>query len=108
MTLLLPGAGASRHRLELANQANALEIALDAADSINAKDSLEKMLVHEMAVLHRGMMKAAARMNEELDSAGVIDPTKVVAGNKVTSGRIKGRRRGRRGAMAGGPVKNGE
>jgi hypothetical protein len=44
------------------------------------------MLVHEMAVLHRGMMKAAARMNEELDSAGVIDPTKVVAGNKVTSG----------------------
>jgi hypothetical protein len=83
MTLLLPGAGASRHRLELANQANALEIALDAADSINAKDSLEKMLVHEMAVLHRGMMKAAARMNEELDSAGVIDPTKVVAGNKV-------------------------
>jgi hypothetical protein len=29
-------------------------------------DSLEKMLVHEMAVLHRGMMKAAIRMNEEL------------------------------------------
>jgi hypothetical protein len=31
------------------------------------------MLVHEMAVLHRGMMKAAARMNEKLDAAGVID-----------------------------------
>jgi hypothetical protein len=158
-------ADASRHRLELANQANALEIALDAADSIDAKDSLEKMLVHEMAVLHRGLMKAAARMNEELDTAGVIQPSAreaanvracrlagaisrmsntfqqalltlqrkrtggrqhvtvthvhqqvniedggqaVVAGNKVTSGRIKGRRKGRRGAMAGGPVENGE
>jgi hypothetical protein len=41
-------ADASRHRLELADKANALEIALDAADSSNAKDSLEKMLVHEM------------------------------------------------------------
>jgi hypothetical protein len=32
----------------------------------------------------------------------------VVAGNKLTSGRIKGRRKGRLGAMAGGPVENGE
>jgi hypothetical protein len=74
-------ADASRHRLELANQANALEIALDAADSINAKDSLEKMLVHEMAVIHAGMMKATARFNEELDAAGVIDPNKREAAN---------------------------
>src|SRR5262245_38554064 len=37
------------------------------------------MLVHEMAVIHAGMMKATARMNEELDAAGVIDP-KVAAG----------------------------
>src|SRR5262249_49492165 len=39
-----------------------------------AQDSLEKMLAHQMAVLHCGMMRAAARMNEELDAAGVIDP----------------------------------
>jgi hypothetical protein len=32
-----------------------------------------------MAVLHYGMMRATARMNEELDAAGVIDP-KVAAG----------------------------
>ena len=32
-----------------------------------------------MAVLHYGMMRAAARMNEELDAAGVIDP-KLAAG----------------------------
>jgi hypothetical protein len=158
-------ADASRDRLELANEARALGSALDAADSIQAQDSLEKMLVHEMAVLHRGMMKAAARMNEELDAAGVMQPSAreaanvracrlagaisrmsstfqqavltlqrkrtggrqhvtvthvyqqvniedggqaVVAGNEVTSGRVKERRKERRGAMAGGPVENGE
>jgi hypothetical protein len=82
-------ADASRHRLELADKASALEIALDAADSSNAKDSLEKMLVHEMAVIHAGMMKAAARLNEELHAAGVIDPNKREAGN-VRACRLAG------------------
>src|SRR5262245_32297389 len=50
-------ASASRERLELANEAGALDLALDVADSIQAQDSLEKMLVHQMAVLHRGMMR---------------------------------------------------
>jgi hypothetical protein len=54
-------ASASRERLELANEARSLDLALDVADSIQAQDSLEKMLVHEMAVLHRGMMRAATR-----------------------------------------------
>jgi hypothetical protein len=44
-------ASASRERLELANEAGSLDLALDVADSIQAQDSLEKMLVHEMAVL---------------------------------------------------------
>jgi hypothetical protein len=57
-------ADASRDRLELANEARALGSALDAADSIQAQDGLEKMLVHEMAVLHRGMMKATARCRD--------------------------------------------
>ncbi len=58
-------ASASRERLELANEAGSLDLAFDVADSIQAQDSLEKMLVHQMAVLHRGMMRAATRMNEE-------------------------------------------
>ena len=74
-------AAASRDRLDLTNQAKSLGLALDAADSIRAQDSLEKMLVHQMAVLHRGMMKASARMNEDLDSAAVIDEAKREAGN---------------------------
>ncbi len=66
-------AAASRYRLDLANQAASLDLALDAADSIRAQDSLEKMLVHQMAVLHRSMMKASSRMNEDLDRVGVLD-----------------------------------
>jgi hypothetical protein len=82
-------AAASRDRLELANEAGSLDLALDTADTIQAQDGLEKMLVHEMAVLHRGMMKAAARMNEELDAVGIIDPTKREAAN-VRACRLAG------------------
>jgi hypothetical protein len=39
-------AEASRDRLALASQAGSLGLALDAADTIQAQDSLEKMLVH--------------------------------------------------------------
>ena len=74
-------AEASSDRLVLANQAGSLSLALDAADTFQAQDSLEKMLIHQMAVLHCGMMRAAARMNEELDAAGVIDPNKREAAN---------------------------
>src|SRR5438105_15460953 len=74
-------AEASRDRLGLVSQAGSLSLALDAADTIQAQDSLEKMLVHQMAVLHRGMMRATARMDEELDAAGVIDPNKREAAN---------------------------
>lgn len=63
-------AEASRDRLGLASQAGSLSLALDAADTIQAQDGLEKMLVHQMAVLHYGMMRATARMNKELDAAG--------------------------------------
>jgi hypothetical protein len=69
-------AEASRDRLALASQAGSLSLALDAADTIQAQDGLEKMLVHQMAALHYGMMRATARMNKELAAAGgtAIDP----------------------------------
>jgi len=63
---------ASRDRLDLADEARSLDLALDAADTIKAQDSLEKMLVHQMAVLHRGVMKAATLMNQELDAVAII------------------------------------
>jgi len=82
-------AEASRDRLALASQAGSLSLALDAADTIQAQDGLEKMLVHQMAVLHCGMMRAAARMNEELDAADVIDANKREAAN-VRACRLAG------------------
>ena len=66
-----------------------MSLALDAADTIQAQDGLEKMLVHQMAVLHCGMMRAAARMNEELDAADVIDANKREAAN-VRACRLAG------------------
>jgi hypothetical protein len=55
---------ASRARLELASHAGVLELALDASDTIDSKNSLEKMMVHQMAVIHRHIMKLAARMDD--------------------------------------------
>src|SRR5215831_15269991 len=82
-------ASASRERLELANEAGSLDLALDVADSIQAQDSLEKMLVHQMAVLHRGMMKAAIRMNEELYVVASSDERRREAAN-VRACRLAG------------------
>jgi len=58
-------AGASRERLELADAAGALVVALDAADTIEARDSLEKMAVHQMADgtrLHHANGRAGYRL----------------------------------------------
>jgi hypothetical protein len=63
-------AEASSDRLALANQAGSLSLALDAADTFQAQDSLEKMIIHQMAALHCGMMRATALMNKEFDAAG--------------------------------------
>ena len=50
---------ASRDRLDLAHRAAALESALDAAESIEARNSLEKMLAHQLAAMHRFGLKLA-------------------------------------------------
>lgn len=58
---------ASRDRLELAHAAGALESGLDLADSIQAENSLEKMLAHQLAAVHRCSMKMAAQVNRRLN-----------------------------------------
>src|SRR3954463_16662385 len=62
-------ADASRGRLDLAQQAGALEEALDAADTIEARDSLERMLAHQLATAHVSAMKLSAEMNKQIDHA---------------------------------------
>jgi hypothetical protein len=52
---------ARRERLELAREADVLTAGVDAAESIGARNSLEKMLAHQMAASHRLALKFGAR-----------------------------------------------
>lgn len=56
---------ASNHRTELLTQlgTDIAAMALDAADTIGAGNSLEKMLAHQMAGLHQASMKMLHRAN---------------------------------------------
>src|SRR4051812_10782873 len=51
---------ASRQRMELAGKAKVLELGLDAAATIKATNSREKMLAHQMAAAHTAAMEAQA------------------------------------------------
>ena len=59
---------ASRDRLELADKAGALEMGLDLADTIQADNSMEKMLVHQMAAVHNSAMRMIAVVNRRVES----------------------------------------
>ena len=54
-------ARASLERLNLAAEAGCLETAADAAESISAKNSLERMLAHQMAAAHKLAMTFTQR-----------------------------------------------
>jgi hypothetical protein len=60
-------ADASRERLELLDQAGVLTSGLDTADSIEARDSLERMLAHQLAMLHASTMKLGVQLNRGLE-----------------------------------------
>jgi hypothetical protein len=51
---------ASLERTDLLQRAGALETGLDAAQSIGARNSIEKMLAHQMAVCHYNAMRLMA------------------------------------------------
>ena len=55
---------ASNERTKLVSDLNCLDLALDAAQSINAKNSLEKMLMHQAAVCHSISMDLLRRAKE--------------------------------------------
>lgn len=57
---------ASRERMELANRAGALTMALDASATIHADNSMEKMLAHQLAAAHSLAMRMFAEAGEEL------------------------------------------
>src|SRR5262245_25435519 len=67
-------ARATQRRLGLADAAHSLEAALDAAGSIDPQNSFERMLAHQMALVHRCVMKLGQRFDEQANRLqGMID-----------------------------------
>jgi len=59
---------ASQARMELLQQTDVLEMALDAAESIDAQNSVEKMISHQLAACHSTAMRLMARAPDESDT----------------------------------------
>jgi len=66
-------ATASFQRVGLANAAGVLDLAIDFADTFEAKNSLEKALCHQLALLHRSTMKTGAELVTLEQYVGDID-----------------------------------
>jgi hypothetical protein len=62
------GVEASSRRLDLLADADAVSLGVDAAESIQAHDSLEKMLVHQMAVAHKHSLRLMAKIFHATDN----------------------------------------
>jgi hypothetical protein len=65
-------AGSSRDRLQLTG--NSLPLAVDAAESIRPKNSLEQMLAHQMAASHRLAMQLAGQASRLVDRHDALGP----------------------------------
>jgi hypothetical protein len=83
-------ATASRQRLEPTG--NSLPMAVDAAESIQAKNSLEKMLAHELTAAHRlamSMAEQSVRLVERFDrqheTLGRINPAHSVEAARLAN-----------------------
>jgi hypothetical protein len=63
---------ASHDRLELLHQAGVIEMGLDASASVNASNSIEKMLRHELAATHAAMMTMFGQLRDA--QAAMPDP----------------------------------
>jgi serine/threonine protein kinase len=57
---------ASEHRVSIATRAGVLSSAIDVAVSARAKNSIEKMLCHQMAAVHIAGMEVLTRLQEEV------------------------------------------
>ena len=76
-TMAVPGVmalDASAERLELVAQVgvDCAAMALDASDTVNASNSLERMAAHQMAVLHRTAMNYAAKASLQQDPQNAV------------------------------------
>ena len=62
----MPAHSASTQRMELAAEADALALALDVANSVKARDAIEKMLAAQLAAAHKLSMRLMAQAEQQL------------------------------------------
>jgi hypothetical protein len=60
---------ASTQRMELSTETDSLALGLDAANSIQARDSIEQMLAHQTAAAHKLAMRFLAKADHQLSKA---------------------------------------
>jgi hypothetical protein len=73
------GLDASGARLQLLADCDAVAIGIDASESINALNSLEKMLAHQMAAAHRFALKHLALIDRTKDNLEKLRLTNAAA-----------------------------
>ncbi|WP_119417946.1 hypothetical protein [Desertibaculum subflavum] len=67
-------ANASLDRMKLAGESGATNLALDAAETVRGRNSLEKMLAHQLAVTHKLGMELAAKAGHFLSHVSSWNP----------------------------------
>jgi len=65
---------ASTQRMELAGEANVLALSLNTANSIKARDSVEKMLAAQAAAAHKLTMRLMAKAEHQLSQVDTWNP----------------------------------
>ena len=63
----LLNAEATIQRADLADKAGVFDLALDASESVSAKNAVEQMLVHQMTAAHRHSMRLLGESEKEND-----------------------------------------
>lgn len=68
---------ASEHRASAATKAGVLSAALDAAESVDARNSLEKMIAHQVAATHHAGMELLGRLAEDGQGSQRLPPVEL-------------------------------
>jgi hypothetical protein len=81
---------ASRDRLELANKAGCLEMALDATDTLRTTNSIEAMMAHQMAAAHNTIMKVGEQVNRSCERMEFCSDPERLEQHSITTSRLMG------------------
>ena len=78
---------ASMERIHLADAAGCYDLAFDTAETIQAENSIEKMLAHQMAACHAHALRMLAKAEEQRD---VVEQVRLANGAARLMGAFQG------------------